>query len=198
MAGVTATGPAVPWRVHAVVERSAANGPGTRFVVWSQGCTLACPGCFNPDTHPAAGPSAVRTAGELVEQALAAGADLDGVTLTGGEPLEQPAAAAAFCAGIRARSGLGVIVLTGFTRREIEADPARAAAVADADLVVAGRYNRRLHLARGLRGSSNKEYWQRTGRYRAEQMSDVPELEITIEDDATLVFSGMAAPEGDF
>lgn len=40
------------WRVHAVEPRSQANGPGVRFVVWSQGCTLGCPGCFNPGTHP--------------------------------------------------------------------------------------------------------------------------------------------------
>jgi pyruvate-formate lyase-activating enzyme len=41
-----------PWRVHAVDPRSRANGPGTRFVIWSQGCTLGCAGCFNPETHP--------------------------------------------------------------------------------------------------------------------------------------------------
>lgn len=50
MAGVS--GPGTPWRLHAVVPRSAANGPGVRYVVWSQGCALACPGCFNPETRP--------------------------------------------------------------------------------------------------------------------------------------------------
>ncbi|MDO0937204.1 hypothetical protein QQY66_37840 [Streptomyces sp. DG2A-72] len=55
-------------------------------------------------------------------------------------------------------------MLSGFSRAGIEVDAARSAAVADADLVIAGRYNPRLQLARGLRGSSNKEYWLRTGR----------------------------------
>ena len=32
------------------LPRSAANGPGERFVLWVQGCPLACPGCWNPDT----------------------------------------------------------------------------------------------------------------------------------------------------
>jgi anaerobic ribonucleoside-triphosphate reductase activating protein len=66
-------GPArgTPWRIHAVLPRSAANGPGLRFVIWSQGCTLACPGCFNPRTHPAGGEP--RTAGDLAAAALAAG-----------------------------------------------------------------------------------------------------------------------------
>jgi anaerobic ribonucleoside-triphosphate reductase activating protein len=187
-----------PWRLHAVIPRSAANGPGTRCVIWSQGCALGCPGCFNPETHAPAGEGFVRTAGEVAADVLADAAHLEGVTLTGGEPLEQPAAIAAFCAEVKARSRLGVIVLTGFTRREIETDPARAAAVADADLVITGRYNERLRLARGLRGSSNKEYWTRTGRYEPDDLADVPELEITIGDDATMTFTGMAAPGGEF
>jgi anaerobic ribonucleoside-triphosphate reductase activating protein len=181
-----------------VIPRSAANGPGIRCVIWSQGCVLGCPGCFNPETHTPEGDGFVRTAGEVAADVLADAAHLEGVTLTGGEPLEQPAAIAAFCAEVKTRSGLGVIVLTGFTRREIETDPARAAAVADADLVIAGRYNERLHLGRGLRGSSNKEHWTRTGRYGAGQLSDVPELEIIIADEATVTFTGMAAPEGEF
>ncbi|MEV1083918.1 4Fe-4S single cluster domain-containing protein [Streptomyces sp. NPDC050211] len=192
MAGVS--GLDTPWRLHAVVPRSAANGPGVRYVVWSQGCALGCPGCFNPETHSGTGASLVRTAGEVAEEALAGARHIEGVTLTGGEPLEQPAAVAAFCAELRARSGLSVIVLTGFTRAEIEADPARSAAVADADLVIAGRYNARLRLARGLRGSSNKEYWMRTGRYTADDLAAVPELEITVGDDGTVTFTGMVAP----
>lgn len=196
MAGVS--GPGTPWRLHAVVPRSAANGPGVRYVVWSQGCALGCPGCFNPETHSVAGSALVRTAGEVAEEALAGVPHIEGVTLTGGEPLEQPAAVAAFCAGVRTRSGLSVIVLTGFTRAEIESDPARSAAVADADLVIAGRYNARLHLAHGLRGSSNKEYWLRTGRYTADDLAAVPELEITVTDDGTLTFTGMVAPGGEF
>ncbi|MFI0367484.1 4Fe-4S cluster-binding domain-containing protein [Actinomadura sp. 1N219] len=187
--------PRVPWRVHAVLPRSVANGPGTRYVIWSQGCALGCSGCFNPETHAQSdgGGASVRTAGDVAADVLADAAHLDGVTLTGGEPLEQPAAIAAFCAEVKARGGLGVIVLTGFTRREIETDPARAAAVADADLVVAGRYNERLRVARGLRGSSNKEYWMRTDRYGPDDLAAVPELEITITA-GTVTVTGMAAP----
>ncbi|WP_230396574.1 4Fe-4S cluster-binding domain-containing protein [Streptomyces blattellae] len=196
MAGVS--GLDAPWRLHAVVPRSAANGPGVRYVVWSQGCALGCPGCFNPQTHSGSGAGVVRTAGEVAEEVLADAACVEGVTVTGGEPLEQPAAVAAFCGAVRARSGLSVIVLSGFSRAEIEADAARSAAVADADVVIAGRYNARLRLARGLRGSANKEYWLRTGRYTAGDLAAVPELEITVTDDGTLTFTGMAAPEGEF
>jgi anaerobic ribonucleoside-triphosphate reductase activating protein len=38
-------------RVHHFLPLSYANGPGRRAVLWVQGCTLGCPGCFNPETH---------------------------------------------------------------------------------------------------------------------------------------------------
>lgn len=180
------------WRIHATVPRSRANGPGERFVVWTQGCTLGCAGCFNPETHLAGG--VVCDVATVIHDVLAT-PGIEGVTVTGGEPLEQPVALAAFAAGISG-AGLGVVVLTGFSRAEIAADPARTAAVACADLVIAGRYNQRLHLGAGLRGSSNKEIWDRTSRYSAAMLSAVPEIEVLIGRDGTVTVTGMvAAPD---
>lgn len=192
--GARAAGPGTLWRVHAVVPLSLANGPGARFVIWSQGCTLGCLRCFNPGTHDPGGPAEDRPVAELVAAVTAQAGRLEGVTLTGGEPLEQPQAAGEFCRQVRARTDLGIIVLTGFTRAEIEGDAARLAAVADADMIIAGRYNARLHLAAGLRGSSNKEYWARTGRYRPEDLAAVPDLEIAVGADGLITVSGM--PDG--
>jgi anaerobic ribonucleoside-triphosphate reductase activating protein len=177
---VALTARSTPWRIHDVVPRSVANGPGQRFTVWSQGCALACPGCFNPETHAGTG-GLTRTVGELVDAALDV-PDIEGVTLTGGEPLEQPRAIAVFCAELRARTDLGVIVLTGFT------------AVAAVDLVVAGRYNRRRRVATGLRGSANKMYWDRTGRYPPSALRTVPDGEVLIGPDGTVTVTGMVAP----
>ncbi|WP_176611397.1 4Fe-4S single cluster domain-containing protein [Actinomadura sp. WMMB 499] len=180
---------ALTWRVHATLARSAANGPGTRFVVWAQGCTLGCAGCFNPETHGAGGD--VRTVGEVAGEVLAA-SGIDGVTVSGGEPLEQPGALREFCGLVRP-SGLGIVVLTGFARREIEADPELAAAVELADMVIAGRYNERLRLGAGLRGSSNKEYWAITDRYGPDDFAALPDAEVVISADGTIAVTGMHA-----
>lgn len=182
------------WRLHSTLPRSAANGPGVRFVVWSQGCGLGCSGCFNPHTHSPHG-AEVRRVADVVDEVLATDG-IEGVTLTGGEPLEQPDATGAFCAAIRRRTNLGIIVLTGFTRAEVESDTRRAAAVADADLVIAGRYNARLRLGAGLRGSSNKEYWALTDRYGAADLADVPEAELVIGADGSITLTGMQMWEG--
>ncbi|GAA3455572.1 radical SAM protein [Dactylosporangium matsuzakiense] len=175
--------------IHAVVARSRANGPGERMTVWVQGCSLGCAGCFNPGTHAAG--SARRTVAQLLT--VAAAEPIEGVTLTGGEPLEQPDGVAALGAGLR-RAGLGLIILTGYSRREIEADPARLRAVAAADLVVAGRYQRKAHLGGALRGSANKTYWWRTERYRHSDLDGVPDLEVIVGADGTMTITGMTAP----
>jgi anaerobic ribonucleoside-triphosphate reductase activating protein len=187
--------PGTPWRIHAVLPRSLANGPGARYVIWSQGCTLGCPGCFNPQTHPRTGTAMTRLAEEVADAVLkeAETTDIEGVTLTGGEPLEQPEPVRVCCDRIRARSDLGIIVLTGFTRREIERDPARARAVAAADTVIAGRYNARRHLGSGLRGSDNKVYWALTARYRSGQFAEVPEVEFIVAPDGSLTVTGLPA-----
>lgn len=177
------------WQVHATLSRSAANGPGTRFVVWTQGCSLGCEGCFNPETHAPGGTP--RSPADVAAEALAE-PGVEGVTISGGEPLEQPEPLREFCALIRP-SGLGIIVLSGFSRAEIEANPRRLAAVQDVDMVVAGRYNPRLHLGAGLRGSFNKEYWAITPRYREEDLAAVPEGEVVISADGTVTVTGMHA-----
>ena len=80
-------------RIHAFEPASRANGPGLRAVVWFQACTLGCPGCFNPDTHdPRAGYDA-HTAG-LAASVLALRPTVAGLSVSGGEPLQQPAAEA--------------------------------------------------------------------------------------------------------
>lgn len=179
-----------------MLPQSRANGPGIRFTIWTQGCSLGCRGCFNPGTHPGSSGTTWPVA-DLVDKVLSEGADIEGVTLTGGEPLEQPAAVAALCSAVRAGGELGIVVLTGYTEREIRADAVLSDAVANADMVIAGRYNARLRVATGLRGSSNKTYWARTGRYREEDFAAVPDLEFVTAPAGELTITGMRALDGD-
>jgi anaerobic ribonucleoside-triphosphate reductase activating protein len=75
--------------LHALIPASRANGPGLRAVVFFQGCTLGCPGCWNPETHPFRGPEL--TVEAVVQEVLQAHAEhaLEGVTFSGGEPMQQ-------------------------------------------------------------------------------------------------------------
>ena len=75
--------------VHAILPRSRANGPGVRTVIWLQGCTLCCPGCFNPGTHSAE-PRLLMPEADLLARIIADQHEIEGVSISGGEPLQQP------------------------------------------------------------------------------------------------------------
>lgn len=80
-------------KIHSIESMGLADGPGIRFIVFFQGCSLRCAYCHNPDTWDIDGGNEI-TAEELVERALrfktyfkSSGG---GVTCSGGEPLLQP------------------------------------------------------------------------------------------------------------
>ena len=169
-------------RVHAIEPRSRANGPGVRFVVWFQGCTLGCPGCFNPATHPEAGRSV-----EVGELELG---DVEGISLSGGEPLQQAAGAAALLAAARAR-GLSTLVFSGYTLAEIEQLPGGPAVLAATDVLIDGRYVASERLATGLRGSANQRIHLLTSRYQLADVEATPVAEIRIAPGGDLVLTGV-------
>lgn len=181
----------VPWLIHSTLPHTSANGPGTRFALWVQGCTLACNGCFNPETHELVG--FATTTGDVYRELLRA-LPIEGVTITGGEPLQQPDALADFLGVMRSdprTAAMSAVVLTGYTVAEIRADPDLSASVAGTDTVIAGRYNARRHLASGLRGSANKRYWHLSERYSDIDFEGLPDSEILIGPDGTVTVTGM-------
>jgi len=68
-------------------------GPGRRIGIWLQGCSIGCRGCVSVDTWDPAG-GAEATVGELLAwcQTVSSEGGFDGVTISGGEPFEQPEA----------------------------------------------------------------------------------------------------------
>lgn len=182
-------------RVHAIEPRSRANGPGVRFVIWLQGCTLGCPGCFNPNTHAALGPT-TRIA-ELAAQLAAAkgsghGPDrmLEGLSLSGGEPMQQPAAAVAL---LRAARGLGLstLMFSGYTIDEIRAIPEGPDVLGSLDVLIDGRYVSTQRHAVGLRGSSNQRIHLLTDRYALAEVEATPVAEIRIGPTGELALTGV-------
>lgn len=181
------------WYIHGSLPNTLANGPGRRYALWVQGCNLGCNGCFNPGTHPVG--SGATTTGLIFRELLAA-LPVDGVTITGGEPLQQPAALADFLNLLKADPrtvDLSVVLITGYSTEEIQSDPQLSSATTEVDTLVTGRYNSRLHLAVGLKGSSNKEYWHRSGRHTDSEFEAIPACEISFLPDGSVTITGMYA-----
>ena len=81
-------------RIHSVETMGTVDGPGIRFVVFTQGCPMRCVYCHNPDTWDAGEGAGSRVSVEhLVRQFESNRAFYKngGVTVSGGEPLLQPA-----------------------------------------------------------------------------------------------------------
>jgi anaerobic ribonucleoside-triphosphate reductase activating protein len=176
-------------RVHAFEPGSRTNGPGLRAVVWFQGCTLACPGCFNPATHdPAGGYEA--DAAALVSDILALRQGIEGLTVSGGEPFQQPEALLDLLGRLDG-SALGRLVFTGYTLEEVLALPLGRSALAHVDAIIAGRYVAALRLARGLMGSANQTIHLLSGRYGVSDFAGVPGREAIIHRDGSITLSGI-------
>lgn len=176
--------------IHATEPRSRANGPGSRFVLWFQGCSLGCAGCFNPGTHAPTSQDR-RTVDVLVDEILAQGDAIEGITLSGGEPFEQPEAALALVSAVRARSALSILIFSGYTIEEIRAMPQGPAILAHIDVLVDGRYEARQRLGRGLRGSANQRIHLLSERYSAADVEATPEAEIRIDAQGRVVLTGV-------
>lgn len=84
--------------LHSVETGAAADGPGMRFVMFVAGCPFRCLYCHNPDTWTFKSGRSV-TVDEAVREVAPYAHFLrmaGGVTVSGGEPLTQPAFVGAF------------------------------------------------------------------------------------------------------
>lgn len=141
-------------KVHVPVT---ALGPGRRVGIWLQGCSIGCRECVSQDTWPGAG-GATSVAALLTEVTTAVRADaaLTGVTISGGEPLEQADAVAELLAGLRSAGNteLDVLLYTGYTWRRVLRDHAEV--LSNVDAVIPEPFVAALAPGQVWRGSSNQ------------------------------------------
>lgn len=153
-------------RLAGIKQESVTDGVGLRSVLYFQGCPHNCPGCHNPESHDP-------TAGYLAEveamvELLCSNPLIDGITLSGGEPLLQPEAALALAKGAK-RRGKTVWLYSGFTLHAILSDHNKRAVLMYTDVLVDGAFilaERDLGLP--FRGSRNQrlltpQAWQQIG-----------------------------------
>ncbi|MCL1795406.1 MAG: anaerobic ribonucleoside-triphosphate reductase activating protein [Clostridia bacterium] len=140
-------------KISGIAMDSIVDGPGLRMAIFTQGCPHHCPGCHNPESHDPAGgrwmdiQDIVRMANPL----------LSGVTLTGGEPLEQAPACLSLLDALP--KTLSVWLYSGYTYEEIRqgGTPQQLALLEAADVLVDGRFEQaHKSLSIPYRGSKNQ------------------------------------------
>ncbi len=179
-------------RIHAILHGSSANGPGIRSVIWLQGCTLNCPGCFNPQTHASTG-------GELFSAGALADAlrttmppETEGLTISGGEPFEQAELLTEFLTLFKQQSNRSVVIFSGFPKEKLISEPSWQDCIRLADALICGPYNRdRQPDLRHYLPSGNQTLWFVSDRYTQADFTGLPTNEVFIHPDGTVTVSGL-------
>lgn len=145
-------------RVAGVVRESIVDGPGLRFAVFTQGCSHACPECQNLETWDFAGgyDCEIKKILDLIDSNPL----LDGLTLSGGDPLFQPEPSYILAKAVKER-GLNVVVYTGYTFEELidmsKNDGNILNLLSVTDILIDGKYEKdKRDLTLRFRGSGNQ------------------------------------------
>lgn len=180
--------------------RSRVLGPGERAVVWFQGCSLDCPGCIAAEMNRSTTWLSYSPT-ELVEL-VSSVAGIEGVTLSGGDPFDQPKAALIeFLRQLRALTSLSVMCYTGRTLRQLESASdatLNGEILSLCDILIDGVYDERRNDGHQWRGSSNQEIHFLTDRYRhlADEIRSSKEraVEVDLSTDKVVSITGIPAP----
>lgn len=173
-------------------------GPGRRIGIWFQGCSLRCPGCISADTWTF---GRGRTTTEAVFQFIAPWLEqADGITISGGEPFEQPDALLSLLGVIRTRFHGDILVYTGFEVADIK--HSLEGSEGQIDALITGPYRHDLPQTLPLRGSDNQTLHMLTelGRERFARFNQPveaagPALDVMFDDDGTIWLAGIPRRE---
>ena len=173
------------------LDRSEIYGPGIRSVLWLQGCTLACKGCWNTQYWSAKGGDEISVSQILKE--LDALEGIEGITLLGGEPLQQAEAALALIDGCKER-GLSIFLYTGYDPSEFDAT--MQSCFDASDIAVTGRFvQEQRDTTLRWRGSRNQQVHFISNLYDASLLEERTEVECHILPNGELTIVGYAEPE---
>lgn len=175
-------------RIHSVLEYTSVNGPGERSGVWFQGCSIRCAGCWNPDTFESESGKQYDTV-ELADYLTSL--STDGVTLSGGEPLDQLEACLELAERIRL-SGKSVILFSGYSFTQLMRKVSVEVLKKSFDSVVMGGFRETSELGKDRR-FSHKTLRHFSDRYCDEDFLKVPSCEAIISD-GQIVWTGLDVP----
>jgi anaerobic ribonucleoside-triphosphate reductase activating protein len=177
-------------RVAHVEPATTAEGPGVRWALWVQGCSIGCADCCNPHMWGPSGGVAM-SVGDLIHAMLAA--PVEGITLLGGEPFEQAAAAAELAATAQ-ENGRSVMTFTGYRYETLRSsnDAGRQALLSATDLLVDGPFLRdRIDAIRPWVGSTNQRFVHLSSRYRNLRLDvEHDRVEIRVRRDGAVAVNG--------
>ena len=138
-----------------VIPFTRVEGPGNRTCIWLQGCSIDCLDCQNPE-FKSHSPRILISPKDLYHDIK--GFDNDGITISGGEPLQQAKALSEFLHLYQSKRKT-VIIFTGYAKSQIypSKNPYISRILHLSDCLIAGPYREDERENIKQIGSQNKE-----------------------------------------
>lgn len=141
-------------RLFGTADDSIVDGPGIRYAIFTQGCLHNCLGCHNPKSHDLQGGYLVDI-NEIITE-IDNNPLLDGITLSGGEPMLQIEPLIEICKAAKQRN-LNIVIYSGFTFEQIITDPNKKALLELCDMLIDDKFEQdKRSLSLLYRGSLNQ------------------------------------------
>ena len=173
------------------LDQSEIYGPGLRAVFWTQGCNLACKGCWNTQYWSKKGGDIIQVSTLLEELDLIDG--IEGITLLGGEPLQQSEASLELIQGCKEK-GLTVFLYTGYDPSEFDLTMQQCFDLSD--IAVTGRFVQELRdTTLRWRGSQNQQVHFISNAYDESVLQEQTEVECHILPNGVVRMVGYAETE---
>ena len=141
-------------RIAGCEKSSIVDGPGFRYTLFLQGCNHHCDGCQNPATWSMDGGTEMEISDIIAD--IKKAYYIDGVTISGGEPLEQ-ADELIYLLKCLKEENYHIILFSGYTFEEIMARAEMLACLPYIDVLIDGEYKKEQRsLELRFRGSVNQ------------------------------------------
>lgn len=181
------------------MTRTKTLGPGTRCGVWMQGCKKRCKGCINPEGQDPSGGYEVDVE-ELVNRVLQY-EEINGVTISGGEPFLQYNELFSFIRRIKELSDLDIMLFSGYQLEELKKRyPDCMDMMKLVDIFIDGEYIEEKNDDSAYKGSSNQNIYYFTDKYKEQsgkiEISKTRNFSFDIKEDGEIFFIGI--PPKDF
>jgi anaerobic ribonucleoside-triphosphate reductase activating protein len=171
--------------------RSYVAGPGCRCVLWVAGCHRRCPGCFQSQFFEFNAGRSIEI--EQLAQQIIAVEEIEGLTISGGEPFEQSESLAKLCKLVRQSSDLSILAYTGY-----ELDVLQNRGLADRmfldqlDWLIDGEYRQELRGPYLWRGSANQNLRNLNSSFSSVISPNMPDgneesVQLVLEDHSLII-----------
>lgn len=180
-------------RLHRIIDKTYAEGPGCRLCVWVQGCSHRCDGCFAEELWDYSGGFECSVP-QLTEQLKKVGDSVCGITLLGGEPFDYAEELADFASQAKAL-GKNVITFTGYTYEYLSQSSIEAykKLLSFTDILIDGEFDKtKVDYSRPLVGSSNQRFIFLSDEISEDCISNYKNrFEIRADEHGNITFNGM-------